>query len=129
MLSGCNLERLGDLPFRFADDTCGTFIVDRSPVVLICFNYFMETKTCRSLKKRKSGSLSALKNFEFETAFLLDKIENSTYGHGGSQIANYQGFPLALGGGHGWVFEAKLEMFDTTQNLWVEKADYPYASG
>ena len=37
-------------------------------------------------------------------------------------MANYEGFPLVLGG----LTNTKLEMFDFSRSLWVQKAGYPF---
>ena len=66
---------------------------------------------------------SEIKSFDFETEFSRQKLENdSRYDHSFSTIANYQGFPLVLGG----LRNSKLEMFDQLENIWIEKAEYPY---
>ena len=116
MVSECTVKRLGDLPFDFENGTCGTFIVDSSPIVLLCFAY-TEERRCRWLTRR---------NDEFE----FDKIEiqDSSHNHGVTTMANYQGFPLILGG---WD-NNKLEMLTTVGNppRWIEYegTDYPYSN-
>ena len=66
---------------------------------------------------------SEINSFDFETEFSRQKLENdSRYDHSFSTIANYQGSPLVLGG----LRNSKLEMFDQLENIWIEKAEYPY---
>ena len=68
--------------------------------------------------------MSEIDLFDFEAEFLLETIEsNSGEDHKDSTIANFQGFPLVLGG----VTNAKLELFDTSRKLWERRANYPYA--
>ena len=99
-------------------------MIDDIPVIFLCFDW-SNYKKCRNLKKRKKDLLHRVNDFEFETEFLLkEEINNSTYAHYGSTIANYHGFPLVLGD---WD-HSKLEMYDTSQSRWVQKFDYPFAT-
>ena len=70
------------------------------------------------------------KNFVFDSEFQMDKviIPDSTHDHYRTTIANYQGFPLILGG----LENNKLEMLQTMENppRWIEYegTDYPYSN-
>ena len=127
MVSDCTVKRLGNLPFQygFQRGTCGTYMIDSLPTLLL---YFDENtfKWCRSLTKRNDGALSDINDFVFDSEFELDRvvIPDPEHDHFFTTIANYQGFPLILGGG----FNNKLEMLNTMENppRWVEGTDYPY---
>ena len=96
--------------------------------MLLCFSGTDERRTCRSLTRKNNGLLSNIDDFDFDTEFELNKvaIADSKHDHWMSSIANYQGFPLVLGGTN----NAKLEMLDTSQrpHEWIdyEGTDYPY---
>ena len=128
MVSECSVKRLGNLPFDFTIGSCGTFLIDSLMTILLCFSGSSERRKCRSLTRRRNGPLSSIDNFDFETEFELDGIliPDSTNDHWMSSIANYQGFPLVLGGTN----NAELEMLDTRKSPleWVqyEDTDYPY---
>ena len=128
MVSECSVKRLGNLPFDFKIGSCGTFLIDSLMTILLCFSGSSERRNCRSLTRRRNGPLSSIDNFDFETEFELDGIliPDSTHDHWMSSIANYQGFPLVLGGTN----NAELEMLDTRESPleWVqyEDTDYPY---
>ena len=123
------MKRLGDLPFDFAWGTCGTFMIDGLPTILLCFGE-NERRKCRSLTRRNDGALSNTNEFNFDSAFEIDKvtIPDSTHDHQDTTMANYQGFPLILGGYN----NNKLEMLNTIKNplKWVkyEGTDYPYSN-
>ena len=72
------------------------------------------------LQYRNNGSLPAGADFysSSQTEFIVDSTED----HIGATIANYEGFPLALGG----LTNTKLEMFDFSRSLWVQKNGYPF---
>ena len=129
MVSDCTVKRLGDLPFDFQLGTCGTFIIDSLPTILLCFDYD-ERRKCRSLTRRNDGLLSDISDFAFDSEFQIDRIiiPDSTHDHYWATMANYQGFPLILGG---WE-NNKLEMLNTMENppRWVEyeETDYPYSN-
>ena len=128
MVSECSVKRLGNLPFDFTIGSCGTFLIDSMMIILLCFPDNNEKRTCRSLTRRRNGPLSSIDNFDFETEFVLDRIliPDSTHDHWMSSIANYQGFPLVLGGTN----NVKLELLDSWKSPleWVnyEGTDYPY---
>ena len=128
MVSDCTVKRLGDLPFDFQDGTCGTFMIDSLPTILLCFDV-NEKRKCRSLTRRNDGVWSDIKDFASE--FQIDKIviPDSTYDHWSATIANYQGFPLILGGRE----NNKLEMLNIMENppRWIgyEETDYKYSNG
>ena len=118
---------MGDLLFDFTIGTCGTFIIDGIPSILLCFSETNEKRRCRSLTRKNDGPLSSISDFEFDNEFEINDIDpNSTHDHWMASLANYQGFPLILGGTN----NNKLEMLDTTKNPfeWVEYegTDYPY---
>ena len=123
------MKRLGDLPFDFEDGTCGTFMIDSSPTILLCFHYNAWNK-CRSLIRRNDGALGNINDFIFENEFENGTIviPNSTYDHYFATLANYKGFPLILGGRD----NNNLEMLNTIENppRWVEYegTDYPYSN-
>ena len=123
MVAECTLKRLGDLPFDFVSGTCGTFMINSLPTILLCF---FDGKKCRSLVRRNDGPLRDINDFLFDSEFEIDKIDilDTTHAHYG-EIANYQGFPLILGGNNN-----KLEVLKIFENppRWVEKTDYPYAN-
>ena len=70
--------------------------------------------------------MSSIDDFDFENEFELDGIliPDSKHDHWMSSIANYQGFPLVLGGTN----NAKLEMLDTRKSPleWVQYEDTDY---
>ena len=129
VVSDCTVKRLGDLPFDFRLSTCGTFMIGSLPTLLLCFGYY-ERRKCRTLTRRKDGALSDIENFVFYSNFEINKIiiPDSTHNHYWVTIANYQGFPLILGGGE----NNKLEMLNTMENSlrWIEYegTDYPYSN-
>ena len=129
MVSECKVKRLGDLPFDFKYGTCGTFMIDGLPTILLCFER-NDFRKCRSLSRRNDGALTDIKDFAFDSEFQIDKIviPDSTHNHYGGTIANYQGFPLILGDKR----NNKLEMLNTMENppRWIEYVgtDYPYLS-
>ena len=77
---------------------------------------------------RRNESQLSIDDFVFDSEFQVDRIviPDSTHDHWFSSIANYQGFPLVLGGTN----NAKLELLDITKSPpeWVEYegTDYPY---
>ena len=103
-------------------------MIESVVTILICFSGSTDRRGCRSLTQRSNGLLSSIDDFDFDTEFELNKvaIPDSKHDHWMSSIANYQGFPLVLGGTN----NAKLEMLDTNQSPpeWVdyEGTDYPY---
>ena len=123
MVSECGISRLGDLPFNFDSGSCGTFIVNSMPLIFLCFSFDWKSGECRTLTRHKNGLLSVTDDFKLESEFEIGQIQNDAYyDHSGSTIANYQGFPLVLGG----LKNSKLEIFDTSKNLWEQLADYPH---
>ena len=118
MVSQCGVSRLGNLPFNFDSGSCGTFIVNSKPLIFLCFSFDWKCGVCRTLERNEDGSLSDDFGSESECNIGM----NAHYDHSGSTMANYQGFPLVLGG----LKNSKLEIFDTSQNLWEQLADYPY---
>ena len=88
-----------------------------------------EERKCRSLTRRNDGALSDIVDFVFSSEFEIDRIviPDSTHDHDFATLANYQGFPLILGG----YLTGKLEMLNTMENppRWVnyEGTDYPYS--
>ena len=133
VVSDCTVKRLGDLPFVFDSGTCGTFIINGSPTILLCFSR-SETKLCRSLIKRNKSRLSKIKDFVFDTEFEVNRVyvPDSTHDHYGATLINYQGFPLVLGGQWGLGGNNKLEILNTMENPleWVEYegTHYPYSN-
>ena len=119
------MRRLGDLSFDFEVGACETFMINDQPTILLCF-YNLNTKRCRSLIRKNEIALKNINNFTFDGQFDLDTVHipNSKYDHFGIKMANYQGYPLILGG-----YNKKLEMLATTEVpiRWNEQTDYPYA--
>ena len=123
------MKRLGDLSFDFEEGTCGTFMIDSLPTILLCFDW-NERKKCRSLTRRNDGTLGDIEVFAVDSEFQIDGIviPDSTHNHYLATIANYQGFPLILGD----LRDNKLELLNTMENplRWVEYegTDYPYSN-
>ena len=118
------MRRLGDLPFDFEYGTCGTFMINDEPIILLCF-YGNNRRRCRSLKRKNDAALNTIISFALDDEFDLYSIEipDSKYDHGRTKMANYQGFPLILGGSN-----VKLEMLVTVESRyeWIDGLDYPY---
>ena len=102
-------------------------MINAQPTILLCFYSGGETR-CRSLIRKNEIVLRDINNFAFDGEFYLDtvNIPDSTYEHRYTKMANYQGYPLILGG----YFNAKLEMLDITELpfRWNEQTDYPYSN-
>ena len=77
--------------------------------------------------RKNEIALGNIKNFTFDGQFDLDSVNipDSKYDHSSVKMANYQGYPLILGGGE----NVKLEMLVTTELPfeWNEQTDYPYS--
>ena len=135
MVSECTIKRLEDLSFDFDRGTCGTFMIGGLPTILLCFDY-IEGRRCRSLTRRNDDALKDINNFVFDNEFEIDNIviPDSTHSHYTATIANYQGFPLVLGGYNltGMFGNNKLEMLNTMDNQlrWIgyDGTDYPYSN-
>ena len=101
-------------------------MIESSPTILLCFD-LREKRKCRLLTRRSNGELSGINGFAFYSEFEIDKvaIPDSTHGHYEATMANYQGFPLILGG----LNNNRLEMINIMENTpsWMEGTDYPYA--
>ena len=103
------------------------------PTILLCFGA-EKYKNCQSLTRRNDGALKDINNFDFDDEFEIDKtvIPDSTHGHYMATIANYQGFPLVLGGFYNLTGNNKLEMLNTMENppRWIgyDGTDYPYSN-
>ena len=129
MVSECTVKHLGDLPFDFDLGTCGTFMINGLPTILLCFDT-NENRKCRSLTRRKDGVLNDIKDFDFDSEFQIDNIGilDPAHNHNLATIANYQGFPLILGG----QFNDKLEMLNIMEKppRWIENEgpDFPYSN-
>ena len=107
-------------------------MIDSSPTILLCFDDF-ETRKCRSLTRRNDGALDDINDFVFDSEFEIDRIiiPDSKHDHYWATMANYQGFPLILGGmNNGFGANNKLEMLNTMENTpsWIEGTDYPYSN-
>ena len=100
-------------------------MINNQPTILLCFGR-NDPSRCRSLVRKNDVELRNINNFSFDDEFDLDTviIPNSTYDHQDAKMANYQGYPLILGG---WV-NAKLEMLvtDEFRIQWNEQTDYPF---
>ena len=101
-------------------------MIDSSPTVLLCFDLY-EKRKCRSLTRKNDGTLVGINDFGFDSEFEIDKIAipDSKHDHFAPTMANYQGYPLILGG-----WNNKLEMLNTVENTpsWIEGTDYPYSN-
>ena len=77
--------------------------------------------------RKNDVELRNINNFSFDDEFDVDTviIPDSNHEHQDTQMANYQGFPLILGG----TYNAKLEMLVTSDFpvQWNEQTDYPFA--
>ena len=120
VVNNCGISRLGNLEFDFDAGSCGTFIIKNKPKILLCFSFGWNARQCRTLQNRNNGSIPA--GADFYSSSQAEYIVDSTEDHIGATIANYKGFPLALGG----LTNTKLEMFDFSRKLWVQKAGYPF---
>ena len=111
------MRRLGDLPFDFANGACGTVMINDEPIILLCFSG--NRKRCRSLKRKNNDALNTIISFD-----TID-IPDSKYDHPRTKMANYQGFPLIVGG---FWSNVKLEMLVTVGSRyeWIDGPDYPY---
>ena len=108
----------------FIAGTCGTFIIQELPIIFLCFDFDNHRK-CQKLQKRNDKVFDSKNYFEFETLFSLQPLESDSINpHFQSTLANYKGFPLALGG----QSNSNLELFDTIQNQWIQKSKYPFAT-
>ena len=105
------------------DGTCGTFMKNNSPGILLCYHGFYE-KGCRFLIRKNDFELRNINNFAFDDEFEVDTIPDSKHDHINTRLANYHGYPLILGGNN-----VKLEMLVMTEFplQWNEQPDYPYA--
>ena len=101
-------------------------MINDQPTILLCFDR-IDQRRCRSLIRKNDIALRNIKNFSFDDEFDLDTviIPDSNYSHAYTKMANYQGYPLILGG---W-YNVKLEMLVTTEFpiQWNEQTDYPFA--
>ena len=101
-------------------------MINYQPTILLCFYYFGGGKRCRSLIRKNEIALRNINSFTFDGQFDLNTvyIPDSTYDHYFTKMANYQGYPLILGGHN----NAKLEMLITTEFPieWNKQIDYPY---
>ena len=105
-------------------------MINDQPTILLCFYGSFDDvmrKRCRSLTRKNENALGNINDFTFDGEFDLDTVDipYSKYYHGDAKMANYQGYPLILGG----YFQAKLEMLVTTKLplQWIEQTDNPYA--
>ena len=94
--------------------------------ILLCFSESDARRRCRSLTRNNDKPLSSITDFEFDKEFDTNDIPDSTHDHWMASLANYQGFPLIVGGTN----NNQLEMLETTKNPfeWVkyEGTNYPY---
>ena len=123
VVSDCTLKHLGDLPGGFYFSSCETFMIKSLTTILGCFNV-----GCQSLRRKNDGALSDINVCAFDAEFEIDSVAimDPTHDHDFARVANYQGFPLILGGND----NNKLEMLNTIESpaRWVEFADYPYST-
>ena len=101
-------------------------MIDSVMTILLCFSGTNERRICRALTQRNDNALSRITDFVFDTEFELDRVSipGSKHDHWMSSIANYQGFPLVLGGTN----NVELEMLDTRKKPleWVQYEDTDY---
>jgi len=107
-------------------------MINSLPTIILCCGWNGKRK-CRSFTRKTDGALSEIKDFDFETEFKIDgvPVPDSTYDHNLATMANYQGFPLILGGLNlSYQGNNKLELLNTIENppRWVEGTDYPYSN-
>ena len=131
MVTDCIVKRIGNLPFDFSAGTCGTFLINSSPTILLCFALIgpkTVSRRCQSLTRRNDDPLSDIKDFVFDAEFEVNKvaISDSAHLHWKATIANYLGLPLVLGGRE----NNKLEILNTMESppAWIEYEDYPYSN-
>ena len=83
--------------------------------------------------RKNEIALRNINDFTFDAEFDLDAVipadaylPDTKYDHYFAEMANYQGYPLILGG----MSNVKLEMLVTTEVSiqWNEQTDYPYAN-
>ena len=105
-------------------------MIDDLPTILLCFGTIDYSNQCQSLTSRYDVAMRDTNDFVFGNEFEvnINVIPNSTYNHAEATLANYQGFPLVLGGG----FSNKLEMLSTMEGSlgWIEYEGivYPYSN-
>ena len=101
-------------------------MIDGLTTILLCFDMFGGRK-CRSLTRRNDDALDVISDFAFDSEFEIDRIAipESEHDHYRAAMANYQGYPLILGGGYN-----ELEMFNIVENTpsWIEGTAYPYSN-
>ena len=101
-------------------------MIGGTSTILLCFSETNEKRRCRTLTRKKGGSLESINGFGFDNEFFTRNIPDSAHDHWMASLANYQGFPLILGGTN----NNKLEMLDITKSslewLEYEGTDYPY---
>ena len=101
-------------------------MINDQRTILLCFDA-NDPRRCRSLVRKNDGELTNINNFSFDNEFDLDtvNIADTNYDHDDTEMANYQGYPMILGGTN----NTKLEMLVTSESpvQWNEQTDYPYS--
>lgn len=109
---GCELKRMGDLPFDFELGACNNFMFEIEKL-LICFD------------KRATQTCHTFDGTSFEVA------PSSIYAHAETHaLGNYRGKPFITG----CMYEnigcpignAHTEIFDISTMTWSQTADYPF---
>jgi len=110
---GCELTRMGDLPFDFELGACNNFMFQEVEKLLICFD------------KRATSTCHTFDGTSFEVA------PSSIHAHAETHaMGNYRGKAFVTG----CMYEnigcpngnAHTELFDTSTMTWTQTTDYPF---
>jgi len=106
----CQLIRDGSLPFDFQHGACGVYSDTKNDVelVLMCFHDKRSNQDCWTF------------DADPELAEKVPAI--SQYDHHQIALANYIGYPIAVGS----MTHAKAEIFDFTTGQWIMVPNYPF---
>ena len=133
VIRDCGIQYLASAEWDFIDGTCGTFMIESLPRMLLCFADGQDVNECIALTDIDENPLTSITNIDdsYYSGFLTQHLPDSIYEHFMcASLANYQGFPLILGG-YG-SDNNMLEIFNTTENplRWVDfpESSYPYSS-
>ena len=105
-INGCQLDRVGDLPFEFYYGACTNFVA-QAEKILLCFDV-NQLKTCHIFD-----------GMNFESGPATKYRHEMTTG-----IALYKGQPFVTGS----IFtNAHTEILDLNSLSWTDAEDYPFA--
>ena len=109
-MEDCQLIRDGSLPFDFQHGACGVYSDTKNDVelVLMCFHDKRSNQDCWTF------------DADPELAEKVPAI--SQYDHHQIALANYIGYPIAVGS----MTHAKAEIFDFTTGQWIMVPNYPF---